>query len=839
MKKYDHRKVEQKWQKYWEEKKSFAALDESPKPKYYCLIEFPYPSGDGLHVGHPRSYTALDILARKRRLQGYNVLYPIGFDAFGLPSENYAIKTGIHPAETTKKNIEIFTRQLKSLGFSFDWERAFTTTDPKYYKWTQWIFLKLYEHGLAYKSKLPINWCPSCKIGLANEEVVNGKCERCGTAVTKKEIAQWLLRITKYADRLIDDLASVDYLERIRQQQINWIGRSEGAEIDFPLVMARIRPLAETKQPPNNEEIASVATGDLAMTLKVYTTRPDTLFGATFMVIAPEHQLISKLQPQISNWPEVERYINQAKSKSDLERTDLAKDKTGLELKGVKVVNPVDHKKIPIWISDYVLASYGTGAIMAVPAHDQRDWDFAKQFGLPIVEVIAGGDITQGAFEDTANGKLVNSGQFTGLSVRQAIVQITKWLQDQGLGKPTVNYKLRDWVFSRQRYWGEPIPMVYCENCKQTGASDSGWVPLPENQLPLELPKVKKYEPTDNGESPLSTVKDWVNTTCPKCGGPAKRETDTMPNWAGSNWYFLRYADVHNDQEIADPDRLAHWLPVDWYNGGMEHTTLHLLYSRFIYKFLFDIGAVPKECGAEPYLKRTAHGLILGEGGEKMSKSRGNVVNPDDVVKSMGADTLRVYEMFMGPFDQPIPWDTKGVIGVRRFIEKVWSVYNGGVELVDRANDELTALAHKTIKKVGGDIETQDYNTAVSAMMILVNKIVEAKAMDRFVAESFLKIFSVFAPHLAEEIWEITGHKGSISQTTWPEYDENFVRDQEVDLVVQVNGKLRDKIRVPADITEQKAETLARQSDKVKVHLAGKTVKNVVFVPGRLINFVI
>ena len=666
---YNHKKIEAKWQKVWEKEKLFAAVDKSHQPKYYCLVEFPYPSGEGLHVGHPRSYIALDTLARKRRMQGFNVMYPMGFDAFGLPSENYAIKTGIHPAITTEKNIQTYTKQLKSLGFSFDWDRQVTTTDPKYYKWTQWIFLKMHEEGLAYKDRIAINWCPSCKIGLANEEVVNGVCERCGGKVEKREKEQWMLKITKYADRLLEDLESVDYLERIKIQQQNWIGRSEGAEVEFTIQ-------------------------DSEFKIKVYTTRPDTLFGATFMVVSPEHEIVSNLKSQISNFDEVEEYIVKAKKKSDLERTDLSKQKTGVELKGVKAINPVNNNKIPIWVADYVLISYGTGAIMAVPAHDQRDWDFAKKYKLPVVEVISGGDIAKQAHEDIEDGVLVNSGQFSGLPAKKAIIQITRWLEKEKLGRFAVNYKLRDWVFSRQRYWGEPIPMVYCANCKETGASQdpltgeaSGWVRLPEKDLPLKLPKVEKYEPTDTGESPLAAITDWVNTKCPQCGGKALRETDTMPNWAGSNWDFLRYIDPENNKELANKDKLEYWAPVDWYNGGMEHTTLHLLYSRFVYKFLYDIGAVPKKCGNEPYKKRTSHGLILGRGGEKMSKSRGNVVNPDDVVKAVGADAFRVYQMFMGPFDQSIPWDTKGVIGVRRFLEKVWQIYNGSVKIADQAGE--------------------------------------------------------------------------------------------------------------------------------------------------------
>ncbi|MDX9893783.1 MAG: leucine--tRNA ligase, partial [Patescibacteria group bacterium] len=782
------------------------------KEKFYCLIEFPYPSGEGLHVGHPRSYTALDILARKRRMQGYNVLYPIGFDAFGLPSENYAIKTGIHPAITTEKNIKTFTQQLKSLGFSFDWERVISTTDPQYYKWTQWIFLRMYEHGLAYKTKIPINWCLSCKIGLANEEVVNGKCERCGGPVEKREKEQWMLKITKYADRLIDDLEKVDYLEKIKTQQINWIGRSEGAEIRFEL-----------------------EGGDDNLT--VYTTRPDTLFGATFMVVSPEHPLLEKIVSS-DQAREVTEYVKQAKRKSDLERSELAKEKTGV-FSGAYVVNPVNGRKIPIWVADYVLMSYGTGAIMAVPAHDQRDYDFAKKYDLPIIEVVAGGDISENAYADIDQGVLVNSGQFTGLTVSQAIIKITQWLETQGLGQAAVNYKLRDWVFSRQRYWGEPIPMVYCDNCKSTGASKDGWVMVPEKDLPLQLPKVKNYEPTDDGQSPLALIEDWVNTKCPKCGGKARRETDTMPNWAGSNWYFLRYLDPRNNKALAGAEKLAYWAPVDWYNGGMEHTTLHLLYSRFVYKFLYDIGAIPQSCGSEPYLKRTSHGMILGAGGEKMSKSRGNVVNPDEVIKEFGADTFRVYEMFMGPFDQAIPWDTNGVVGVKRFLERIWSIYHGGVESVDQADDSLLTLIHQTIKKVGDDIETQDYNTAISAMMILTNKIIELGRFDQEVAHNFLLILSPFAPHLAEELWQEMGFKKSISLEPWPEYDQDLIKEQEISLVVQVNGKFRDTIKVEVGITQQQAEKIALASDKVANYLEGKKIKNIIFVPGRLINFVI
>ncbi len=813
--KYDHKKIEPKWQKFWEAKKLFKAHDKDSRPKYYCLVEFPYPSADGLHVGHPRSYTSLDILARKRRMEGFNVLYPMGFDAFGLPSENYAIKTGVHPAITTEKNIKTFTKQLKSLGFSFDWSRQVVTTDPKYYKWTQWIFLKMYENGLAYKNKIPINWCSSCKIGLANEEVVGGKCERCGHEVIKKEKEQWMLKITEYADRLIEDLDTVDYLDKIKTQQINWIGKSEGASVYFS-----VEGIEE-----KDEKI------------EVYTTRPDTLFGATFMVLSPEHELVDKITTK-NRKADIDKYVKQAKGKSDLERTELTKTKTGI-FTGAYAINPVNHKKIPIWIADYVLISYGTGAIMAVPGHDQRDWDFAKKYDLPIVEVISGGDVSSGAYMDIESGKLVNSGQFSGLIVNEAIIKITRWLKKEKLGQPATNYKIRDWVFSRQRYWGEPIPMIYCENCKKTGASKNGWVMVPEKDLPVELPKVKNYEPTNNGESPLAAITDWVNVKCPKCRSAAVRETDTMPNWAGSNWYFLRYIDPKNNKALADDKKLEYWAPVDWYNGGMEHTTLHLLYSRFVYKFLYDIGAVPKQCGPEPYKKRTSQGFVLGEGSQKMSKSRGNVVNPDEVVNQLGADTMRTYEMFMGPFDQAIPWSTKGVTGVRRFLEKVWKIYNGQVKIVKQGDDALVSLTHRTIKKVSDDIESQDYNTAVSAMMILGNKIFDTKEMDKFVAETFLKILSPFAPHITEELWQQLGHKKSISLESWPESDATLAAEQEIYLIVQVNGKVRDKIKIAAGITEQRAEKIARQSDKIAKLLEGQNIKNVIFVPGRLINFVI
>jgi len=808
---YDPKIIEPKWQQYWEEKKVFVAPDNSPKPKFYCLIEFPYPSGEGLHVGHPRSYTAIDILARKRRMQGFNVLYPIGFDAFGLPSENYAIKTGVHPAITTEKNIENFTRQLKSFGFSFDWSREIVTTDPSYYKWTQWIFLKMFEQGLAYKAKIPINWCLSCKTGLANEEVVDGVCERCGGEVEKREKEQWMLRITEYADRLIDDLDTVDYLDRIKIQQINWIGKSYGAEVDFKVA-------------------AKDSAKDLGK-LTVFTTRPDTLFGATFMVISPEHEIIAGFKSELKNYQAIENYQIAARKKSDLERTELNKEKTGVRLEGVSAINPVNGQEIPIFIADYVLASYGTGAIMAVPAHDQRDWEFAKKYKLPIIEVIAGGDINKQAYTDIENGALINSEKFNGLSVKKAISEIIIWLELRAIGRQKINYKLRDWVFSRQRYWGEPIPMVNCEKC--------GWVPLPEKYLPLILPEVKNYEPTDNGESPLANISEWINTDCPKCGNKAKRETDTMPNWAGSNWYFLRYIDPHNSKALAGQAKLEYWAPIDWYNGGMEHTTLHLLYSRFVYKFLYDIKAVPQSCGSEPYKKRTSHGMILGEKGEKMSKSRGNVVNPDQVIKEYGADTLRVYEMFMGPFDQAIPWDTKGVIGVRRFLDRVWQVYHGGAKVTAKVPEELKVLLNKTVKKVGDDIENQNYNTAVSSIMILVNKILDLACMDENTAKSLLLILCPFAPHLSEELWHQLKYKGTASLQIWPNFDENFLVGKEYQLIVQVNGKLKDKIMVPTSIDEQQAENLAKSSKKVQPFLKNKTPKNIIFVPGRLINFVV
>ncbi len=822
MEKYKHQQIEKKWQKYWEENKIFEVKEDKGKPKFYGLIEFPYPSGDGLHTGHLRSNTAMDIICRKRRMQGYNVLYPIGFDAFGLPAENYAIKVGIKPQISIAKNIKTFTRQLKEAGFSFDWSRSFSTTDPDYYKWTQWIFVQMFKHGLAYKAKESINWCTACKIGLANEEVVDGKCERCGGEVIKKDKEQWILRITKYADRLIKDLDLVDYLERIKTQQINWIGRSEGAEVEFEVMAMSEKTTGSFAR----------ARDKVQFKLKVFTTRPDTLFGATFMVVAPEHPLIANYKLQITNYQEVEAYINQAKKKSDLERTDLNKEKTGVELKGIKAVNPVNNKEIPIFVADYVLMSYGTGAIMAVPAHDERDWEFAKKYNLEIIEVIKGGNVEEGAFIAIDSGEMVNSDFLNGLKPKQAIQKMIKWLEEKGLGKRTVQYKLHDWIFSRQRYWGEPIPMVYCEQC--------GWQPVPEGQLPVTLPEIDDFQPTEEGDSPLAKAEDWVKTNCPKCGGPAKRETDVMPNWAGSNWYFLRYCDNKNNQALAEAAKLKYWIPVDWYNGGMEHTTLHLLYSRFVYKFLYDIGAVPEECGPEPYKKRTAHGMILGEGGVKMSKSKGNVINPDEYIEKYGADTIRVYEMFMGPFDQAIAWDDKGVIGVYRFLNRVWDL-----QIKVKKRDEIekdkgvARFLHQTIKKVTEDIENMRFNTAIAQMMILVNEMEKSEDILSSVWEKFVLILSPFAPHLAEEMWQRLGHKHSLAFESWPEYDESLIQAEEIELVVQVNGKVRDKFKVPADISEEEAKQKALSSDKVQKWLAGNEPKKVIYVKGKLVNVVV
>ena len=800
--KYDHTGMEAKWQKQWEEKGVFHASNDSDKPKYYTLIEFPYPSGQGLHVGHPRSYTALDIVARKRRLMGYNVLYPIGWDAFGLPTENFAIKNHVHPEVVTKKNIARFKQQLQSLGISFDWSREINTTDPDYYKWTQWIFLQLFKHGLAYKKEASVNWCTSCKCVLANEEVVNGVCERCGSEVVRKVKSQWMLKITEYAQRLIDDLDLVDYPDRVKAQQKNWIGRSTGAEVDFDTTLGN--------------------------KLTVYTTRPDTLFGATYMVISPEHPVIEKWAGQIQNMDEVRAYQEAAAKKSDFERTEVAKDKTGVKLLGVQAVNPVNDREIPIFISDYVLVSYGTGAIMAVPAHDTRDWEFAKKFGLPIIEVVKGGNVQEEAFTDCATGIMVNSGLLDGLSVEEAKVKITEWLTENHRGRAKVNFKLRDWVFSRQRYWGEPIPIVYCEKC--------GYVPLPESELPLTLPEVDSYEPTENGESPLANMTDWVNTTCPHCGGSAKRETDTMPQWAGSSWYFLRYTDPRNDQALASQQALEYWTPVDWYNGGMEHTTLHLLYSRFWHKFLYDIKVVPTP---EPYAKRTSHGMILGENGEKMSKSRGNVVNPDDIVKEYGADTMRLFEMFIGDFEKAAPWSAAGIRGCRRFVERYWNlqdilVKDGGI----RAS--LETPFHKTIKKVGEDIENLKFNTAIAALMSLINDIYDSGSITPEELKVFTILLNPFAPHVTEEVWSLNKlGEEMVCQQQWPAYDENKCKDETIEIVVQVNGKVRGKLSMPADVAKNAAVAAAKADEKICAAIGGKTILKEIYVPGKLVNLVV
>ena len=800
--KYEHKSIEQKWQKAWEENGIFHAEENSSKPKFYTLIEFPYPSGQGLHVGHPRSYTALDIISRKKRMQGYNVLYPIGWDAFGLPTENFAIKNHVHPKEVTKKNVARFKSQLQSLGLSFDWSREINTTDPKYYKWTQWIFLQLFKNGLAYKKEMAVNWCTSCKCVLANEEVVNGGCERCGSEVVRKVKSQWMLKITEYADRLIKDLDLVDYPERVKAQQKNWIGKSTGAEVDF-----------------------TTTTGD---TLTVYTTRPDTLFGATYMVISPEHPIIEKLSSVIKNMDEIRAYQEAASKKSDFERTEVAKDKTGVKIEGVEAINPVNNTQIPIFISDYVLVSYGTGAIMAVPAHDTRDWDFAKKFNLPIIEVVKGGeDVQKAAFTDCATGILVNSDYLDGLSVDDAKKKIIEKLEETGKGHAKVNFKLRDWVFSRQRYWGEPIPIIHCPCC--------GFVPLDESELPLELPDVESYEPTDNGESPLALMTDWVNVKCPKCGADAKRETDTMPQWAGSSWYFLRYMDPHNDNALASPEALKYWSPVDWYNGGMEHTTLHLLYSRFWHKFLYDIKVVPTP---EPYAKRTSHGMILGEDGGKMSKSRGNVVNPDEIVDIYGADTMRTFEMFLGDFENAAPWSSSSIKGCRRFIER----FMGLTDIMTENNEirpELESTFHKTIKKVGEDVENLKFNTAIAALMSLINDIYATGSITRKELEIFTKLMSLFAPHAAEEVWsERKLGKGFVSVAEFPVYDESKCVENTVEIAVQVNGKIRDKIVVPVDIDQQGAVSLAKASEKVAAFINGKNIVKEIYVKGKLVNIV-
>lgn len=799
---YDHDQVELKWQKIWEDAHCFEAKDDYSMPKFYPLIEFPYPSGHGLHVGHPRSNTALDIIARKRRMEGYNVLYPIGWDAFGLPTENYAIKTGIHPAKVTHDNIEHFRAQLKRLGFSFDWSREINTTDPSYYKWTQWIFLKFFEKGLAYKAEIPINFCTSCKVGLANEEVVDGVCERCGGVVVQKVRSQWMLKITEYAQRLIDDLDDLDYIERVKIQQKNWIGRSEGAEVIFP--------------------IEGYPEG-----LKVYTTRCDTLFGATYMVVSPEHPIIDAMKDSIENMDEVREYQKAAARKSDLERAELNKEKTGVMLKGLKATNPVTGKLIPVWISDYVLMGYGTGAIMAVPAHDERDWEFAKKFNMPIIEVVAGGrNVQEECYSDVESGIMVNSGFLNGLTVKEAIPTMIKWLEEKGIGEKKVNYKLRDWVFTRQRYWGEPIPLVHCDKC--------GWVPLPYSELPLKLPELEDFEPTDDGSSALARATDWIKTTCPRCGGPANRETDTMPNWAGSSWYFIRYCDPHNDKELASREALEYWMPVDWYNGGMEHTTLHLLYSRFWYKFLYDIGVVPTK---EPYKKRTSHGMILGENGEKMSKSRGNVVNPDDIVEEMGADAFRLYEMFMGAFDQPIPWSTQGARGCRRFLDRIWRMQDM-VNGFDGIRPEMKALVHGTIKKVSEDYEAMKYNTAIAAMMTMVNELYNSGSVSKEEFHILLTLLNPVAPHMTEELNQRLGYEQPLYCTPWPKWDESALVKNTIEYGVQVNGKIRARIELPIDMPKEEVEAAAKAHKDVVPFLEGKTVRKVIVVKN-IVNIVV
>lgn len=803
MNKYEHKQIEKKWQDIWDNKSCFVAPQDYTKPKFYALVEFPYPSGQGLHVGHPRSYTALDIVARKKRMQGFNVLYPMGWDAFGLPTENFAIKNHIHPAEVTKKNVARFKSQLKALGLSFDWSREINTTDPNYYKWTQWIFLQLFKKGLAYKKEMNVNWCTSCKCVLANEEVVNGVCERCGSEVVHKTKSQWMLKITEYAQRLIDDLDEVDFVERVKIQQKNWIGRSTGAEVDF-----------------------KTTTDD---TLTVYTTRPDTLFGATYMVISPEHPMIEeKWADKISNIDAVRAYREEAARKSDFERTELNKEKTGVCLEGVKAINPVNGKQIPIFVSDYVLMGYGTGAIMAVPAHDDRDWAFAKAFGCEIIEVVSGGeDVQKAAFTaKDETGILVNSDFLNGKTVKDAIPAMIAWLEEKGIGHAKVQYKLRDWVFSRQRYWGEPIPIVWCDKC--------GWVPVPEDQLPLTLPNVDSYEPTENGESPLAKMTDWVNTTCPCCGGAAKRETDTMPQWAGSSWYFLRYMDPNNNDALASKEAMEYWGPVDWYNGGMEHTTLHLLYSRFWHKFLYDIGVVPTK---EPYAKRTSHGMILGENGEKMSKSRGNVVNPDEIVETYGADTMRLYEMFIGDFEKAAPWSPKSIKGCRRFIERVWNLFEK-VEDGDSYSKQHEVLMHKTIKKVGEDIENLKANTAIAAMMSMVNDFYD-KGINKAEYKTLLKLVCPFAPHVAEELWSMLGETSVLSLESWPEYDENKTQESSVQIAVQVNGKLRATISLPVDCEQQLAIDTALADEKVQKAVEGKNIVKTIVVKNKIVNLVV
>ena len=802
MESYNFKAIEKKWQDKWEETGAFHAETNSKKPKYYTMIEFPYPSGAGLHVGHPRSYTALDIIARKRRMEGYNVLYPIGWDAFGLPTENFAIKNKVHPKIVTAKNIANFTRQLKMLGFSFDWSREINTTDPSYYKWTQWIFLQLFKHGLAYKQEMPINWCTGCKVGLSNEEVVNGVCERCGSEVVQKRKSQWMLKITEYAQRLIDDLDDVNYLEKIKTQQKNWIGRSEGAEVKFKL-----------------------STGDEMI---VYTTRADTLFGATYTVMSPEHPLIEKMKDSITNYDEVLAYKTEAAKKSEFERTELAKEKTGVKLEGIYAVNPANGAKLPVFISDYVLVTYGTGAIMAVPAHDSRDWDFAKKFNLPIIEVVSGGkNVQEEAYTDVYKGNMVNSEFLNGLPVKEAIPTMIEWLEKQGLGKRKVIFKLRDWVFSRQRYWGEPIPLVHCDKC--------GWVPIPESELPLELPEIETFEPGENGESPLAKAYDWIETTCPCCGGKAQRETDTMPQWAGSSWYFLRYMDPHNDEALASKEALEYWSPVDWYNGGMEHTTLHLLYSRFWHKFLYDIGVVPTK---EPYMKRTSHGMILGENNEKMSKSRGNVVNPDEVVEEFGADAFRTYEMFIGAFDQSTPWSQQGLKGCYKFLERVWNLQSI-VNDEEGYSADLEKNINKAIKKVGEDFERMKFNTAIATMMSLVNDFSKKGSVTKDEYKTLITLLNPVAPHMTEELWLTYGNGELLSLQPWPKYDEGKTVDDEIEIVVQINGKIKDKLMIPAGLDKDGTQEAAMNTEKIKGLIEGKNVVKVIAVPGKLVNIVV
>ena len=799
---YNHKVVEGKWQKVWDDNKAFAATDDYSKPKYYALVEFPYPSGQGLHVGHPRPYTALDIVARKRRMQGYNVLYPMGWDAFGLPTENYAIKNKIHPKEVTKTNVARFKNQLHSLGYSFDWDREINTTDPEYYKWTQWIFLKLFKAGLAYKKEMPINWCTSCKVGLANEEVVNGVCERCGSEVVRKVKSEWMLKITDYADKLIEGLDGVDYIERVKVSQKNWIGRSTGAEVDFSVKGKEDK-------------------------LRIYTTRCDTLFGVTYMVVSPEHPILDKYKDEIGNWSDIEAYREQAAKKSDFERSELAKDKTGVCIDGLTAINPVNGKEIPIYVSDYVLMSYGTGAIMAVPAHDDRDWEFAKKFGLPLIQVVAKDgeevDINEAAFTDVATGVLINSDFLNGLEVKDAKEKMIKFLEEKGIGQAKTNYKLRDWVFSRQRYWGEPIPIVHCDKC--------GYVPIDENQLPLLLPEVDSYMPTDNGESPLAAMTDWVNTTCPCCGGPAKRETDTMPQWAGSSWYFLRYTDPHNTEALASKEALKYWLPVDWYNGGMEHTTLHLLYSRFWHKFLYDQGVVPTP---EPYQKRTSHGMILGENGEKMSKSRGNVVNPDDIVDVYGADTLRTYEMFIGAFDLAASWSEDGVKGCRRFLDRVWKLQDSVTDEKGYSKDMETKM-HQVIKKVSNDFENLKYNTAIAAMMALLNDFYKKGSVTADEFKTLLILLNPVAPHITEELWSVKNYGGYVYQQTWPEFDETKTVESTVEIAVQINGKTKATLAIGKE--DPKDEVIAKAKKVIADKLTGNVIKEI-YVPGRIVNIV-